>query len=344
MRHAGLIVLCAAALASGAPPASQPEQRDGADAPPAIKWERRGAASGRAIIFLPALGFPGSCWSKVAESFEKDHPIYLVTYAGTDNIPPTKPPYLGRIMRDIRVMIDQEQLKEPILAGHLLGGHIALSVAGTYPEAVGGVFCMPLIGPRPPPKMRREAALKAMAYYARGNDEMWEANLSMEAARAVEDPAIADQILKTLQKADRATYAGLIGDFFADVIEARLPKVQCPVCLVALVGRPRDSGDPDTKQMKPQEYARTVVDRMRGLYPGLARCDTMSLRGTRIVPLYDHPDRVVLPLERFLSKLANPAAPWGTTKGVENPPESHESGAGNAAGVGGKPKGQTPGG
>lgn len=339
----GMVVMLplAAAIAHAQQPTTPPARAADADAPPAIKWERRGATSGRAIIFLPALGFPGSSWSKVAEAFEKDHPVYLITYAGTDGVPPTKPPYLGRIARDVRVFIDQEKLQAPVLAGHLLGSHVALSVAAAYPDAVGGVFCMPLIGPRPPPSQRRDAALKAMKYYASGNDAMWEANLSMEAARAVEDPAIADQILKTLQKADRTTYTGLIGDYFADVIEARLPSIQCPVVLVALVPRPRESGDPDTMQMKPQEYARTVVDRMRGLYPGLARCDTMSIRGTRIVPLYDKPERVVLPLERFLEKLAKPSVSWGTTVGAGKPmhegPGTPEAPAG--AGASSRPSG-----
>lgn len=312
------IFLLFAAAASGQP-AAPPAAQNADDAPPSIKWERRGAEKGQAIIFLPALGFPGSSWAKVAAAFEKDHPVYLVTYAGTDGVPPSKPPYLGRLIRDVRAMIDAEHLNQPILAGHLLGAHVALSVAGLFPDAVGGVFCMPLIAPRPPPAVRRQAAKKAIMYYASGNEEMWEANLLMEAARSVENQETADEILKMLRGADRATYAGLAGDFLADTIEARLPNIQCPVALVALVSRPRDSSDPDTRTMKPQEFARTTVDRMRGLFPGLAKCDSMSIRGTRLVPLYDQPDRVVMPLERFVQKLANPQAHWGSTRDIPSP-------------------------
>ncbi len=327
MKRAALVFLLASACVSAQPASTQHAAAD-QDAPAAIKWEKRGAASGQAIIFLPALGFPGSSWEKVAAIFEKDHPVYLVTYAGNDGVPPTNQPFLTRIVRDVGMMIKSEKLQNPVLAGHLLGGHVALSVAAANPDAIAGVFCMPLIVPRPAPAERRKEAMKAIAYYARGTDEMWDANLSMEAARAVEDPAIADQILKKLQKADRLTYCGLIGEMVADVIEARLPQIKCPVLLVALVGRPRDSDDPDVKLMKPQEYARTVVDRMRGLFPGLARCDTVSIRGTRIVPLYDQPDRVVMPLERFLTKMADPKALWGTTLDV--PDLAHpDNGSGN---------------
>src|SRR5262245_61939271 len=103
-------------------------------APPAIHWERRGAATGRALIFLPALGFPGSSWADVYKSFEPDHPIYVVTFAGTNGVPPTKPPYLERMANDVHQLIRDEKLKDPVMVGHLLGADVALRVASSYPD------------------------------------------------------------------------------------------------------------------------------------------------------------------------------------------------------------------
>src|SRR5262249_45674350 len=111
-----------------------------ANAPPAIVWKKMGASSGRPLIFLPGLGLPGRYFSKVYEQFEKDHPVYVVTWGGAEGAPGTNPPYLPRIVDAVHGMIESEKLRGAVLVGHLFGAYVALHVAGQYPDSVGGAF------------------------------------------------------------------------------------------------------------------------------------------------------------------------------------------------------------
>jgi len=115
-----------------------------ADAP-AIVWKQLGASSDRPLIFLSALGLPGRYFEKVYEQFEKDHPVCVATYAGSDGLPATKPPFLPRIVEAVHGLIESERLQGAVLVGHLFGAYVALHVAGQYPDSVGGVFVQPIV-------------------------------------------------------------------------------------------------------------------------------------------------------------------------------------------------------
>jgi pimeloyl-ACP methyl ester carboxylesterase len=293
-----------------------------------LNWEKRGARSGRPLIFLPALGFQGSYWSKVCEAFEPSHPVYVVTFAGAPGMASCQSPCLDRLVADVHRLIEQERLERPILVGHLLGGHVALRVAGEYPESVHGVFCIPPLLVRPPLDKRSAAGVKVTEHYMTESPEMWESLLRMEATRAVHDAQLADEIMENLRKADRETYGRVMGELVADPIETWLPKIRVPVLLMVPVTLPRESGNPNEQTLKPSQYASICVDRMRLMYPGMARCDATSLRYARTFPIYEHSPQVISALERYLQRLEDPNTKWGTTVIGATPASPAPTGAG----------------
>ncbi len=279
-----------------------------------IHWEQRGSASGQALIFLPGLGFPGASWAKVAAQFEKDHPIFLATYAGTGGVPPAPPPYLGRMVAEIRELIESRKLERPILVGHLMGTQLALHVAGRYPDLVAGVFGMPVPVDRAPPEEREQRGREVTESFLKQPEEMWKPNLGTWSANGCEDPAVGRTVYALVSECDRETYAHMLGEYMADPIEDLLPKVTVPVSLLVPVSIPPNA---DVTRVRPSEYAQHLTDQTRALHAGLTRCDVISMRRARFYAPIEFPERVAFSLRRYLEKLQNKQSTWSTTVGAQ---------------------------
>lgn len=293
------------AMADGAAPR--------ADAP-LFRWEQRGASTGRPLIFLPAIGFPGSTWAAVYAPLEEKHPIVVVTFAGSDGLEPAPPPLIPRYVDALAARIAADKLDGAVIVGHLLGAHVGLRLAGQYPDRVAGVFAIPVLAALPPVAMRAETGRLARQMYLEGDDVHWDSSIRMDAIRAAGSPESAERLLALLRKADRATYAELMGEMMSDMLEEWLARIRVPVFLLAPVTLPREAAHPDLRTMKPSEYARVMVDGMCGWYPGIERCDTGAIRNTRRFAIDSNPDLVRYRLESYLKKLDDPGAKWGTTR------------------------------
>lgn len=280
---------------------------------PVLKWDRRGASTGRPLVFLPALGLPGKYWHRVYQSFEATNPIYVVTFAGSGGVPSTRPPYLDRSIEAIHSLIVSEKLKDPVLIGHYYGTHVALRVAAEYPTEVGGVFGIPLVVSRAPYDKRREAGERVTESYLERDKELWLPELIQQIRMASRRGETVDLLVEMVKETDRETYARTLGEVTADPIEKCLEKIQCPVYFIAPVPLRTRRETIEQGQERLAAMAQSRTDLIRALYPNLARCDVHALRHVELYPMLDSPGRVVLSLERFLKRLNDPKSHWDST-------------------------------
>ncbi|MFO0973489.1 MAG: alpha/beta hydrolase [Phycisphaerae bacterium] len=285
----------------------------------AFRYEKRGAATGRTLVFLPALGFAGSIWDPVIAKFEKEHPIYVLSFAGSDGIPAIKSPVIPPSVEDLHKLVEAEKIDKPIIVGQLFGGQVGMHYAAAYPDEIGGLFAIPMLYPRAPRETRTQEAQKIADEYANMGDDMWEPNMRQQLTDSIEKPALVNTLMPMLLKCDRAAYARALGEILADTIEDDLSKIKVPVFLLAPVELPAKSRDADVAQMRLGEHSRTTVTIMRGLYNNLAKVETMALRNAKLFPMVDQPDRVTFVLDRYLKKLGDPESRWGTTVGESLP-------------------------
>jgi pimeloyl-ACP methyl ester carboxylesterase len=79
----------------------------------------------------PILLFPGfACTSDVFDGFKEelkqDHELHSFTFAGFGGIPPIGFPWLPQIKEEIEIYINDNNLQNPIIIGHSLGGTLGL--------------------------------------------------------------------------------------------------------------------------------------------------------------------------------------------------------------------------
>ena len=279
----------------------------------AITWKKLGASSGQPLIFLPALGIPGRYWSKVYEQFEKDHPIYVVTFAGSDGVPAIKPPYIDQFVEGVHQLIEKEKLNKPVLIGHLFGAHVALRVAGQYPDSVGGVFVQPMIWGKKTPEEQRKDAEEQRARYRDCAPEMWVPTLTVDINSVIEDGDIGREVVALVSKADQATFAQAVYEMFMDDLSSVLPKIKVPVFLMSPVFVAAKRVDIDRNYERMSSLAAKRRDMMYEQFPNIERCDTLLMRNWLFFSMMEAPGRLGFSLSRYIKRLGDPKATWDTT-------------------------------
>ena len=102
-------------------------------------WLRPG--NDPALVLIPGSFNDRFCWEKVIENLEQEIKIIIIELRGHGNSWP--PPLNGTIeqfSKDVIQVIRKLKLKSFFVAGHSIGGMIALQVAKTCPEDVAGVI------------------------------------------------------------------------------------------------------------------------------------------------------------------------------------------------------------
>ena len=113
-------------LLSGAPAA----------APYAFTVEVAGA--GPPVVLIPGLGCQGAVWGPISARLEKDHTVHRLTLAGFGSQAAVPAPMLETVRRDLLRYLDDRKLAKPVLVGHSLGGMLALWIAASAPDRIGG--------------------------------------------------------------------------------------------------------------------------------------------------------------------------------------------------------------
>ena len=101
--------------------------------------------NGPAVILIPGLASSGDVWQSTVETLQQNYQLHILTLAGFAGVAPIPAQNWGNgyltlqqdaILRYIR----EQQLQKPVVIGHSLGGYLALALAATAPEQIGGAI------------------------------------------------------------------------------------------------------------------------------------------------------------------------------------------------------------
>lgn len=281
--------------------------------PGRVKWERRGAATGRPIVIVPSFGLSPKHWEKLVGLLESNHPVYLVTLPGAVGVPAGGPPYLDNAAASLSEMIRREKLEGAIVVGHWLSVPVVLRIAADESVPVAGVALMPLRVKPPPPDVRATLAAEYIQRTQAIQDDMWKPSVRMTIQTLTDDTALHDSLQDELAAADRAAYTACVGETLADLYEDILPRIRVPVLLIANVTLPMKSDHEEIQSMTVGQRAQMMTDRLKTLFPGLRKCQFSTIRDARMFMMHEQPGPLSRILDRFDKKLADPDFAWDST-------------------------------
>jgi pimeloyl-ACP methyl ester carboxylesterase len=129
--------------------------------------ERFGHAGGRSIVLIPAL-FCGSWeWNAQIDALAPRYDVLAVTLPGFDGRPMvTGDALMARAARSLHALIASYHLRRPIVAGHSLGGTLAVYFGENYPGDASAIVTVEGGYPIAPTQAQRDARVaKSVAAY-----------------------------------------------------------------------------------------------------------------------------------------------------------------------------------
>lgn len=100
---------------------------------------------GPALILIPGLASSGEVWQTTVEAFKDNYQLHILTLAGFAGNKPLPAEqwskgYLALQQQAIMRYIKQQQLVKPVIIGHSLGGYLALALASSTSDVIGGAI------------------------------------------------------------------------------------------------------------------------------------------------------------------------------------------------------------
>jgi 3-oxoadipate enol-lactonase len=234
-----------------------------------ISYERRGR--GTPLVLIHGYPLDHSIWDEVAGLLENDFDLILPDLRGFGESTTVETPYgMDAIAEDIAQLLKKLGIEKAALAGHSMGGYVALAFAKKYPDQVSGLALVSsqLLAD---PADRKEGRYKTAA-------EVAEKGVSAVAGMTDKlsiDQGIRDSVRPLIE---RQSKSGVIGALKAmaerEDATSSLPDFKFPVVLV--------HGDAD--QLIP-------IDRAREVKGVRAASHLTELPGVGHLPMLEAPEQ-----------------------------------------------------
>ena len=126
-----------------------------------LAYERRG--KGAPLVLIHGYPLDHSIWNDVAAQLENDFDLILPDVRGFGDSTTIDSPYsLSDIANDLAALLDSLGVDQTALAGHSMGGYIALAFAKAFPKRVTGLALVSSQAAKDTPE-RKEGRYKTAA-------------------------------------------------------------------------------------------------------------------------------------------------------------------------------------
>lgn len=192
----------------------------------------------QSVIFVPGFACSGDVWQETAEALGEAYTCYRLTMPGFAGVEPEENPSFESWVEQLSCFIRNEDIRNPILVGHSMGGGLALAVAADNPRLVQKVVvvdalpCLmaltnPAFTPATPPDCSA-----IVRRFTEMNDEQFARMQRMSAAGLTTDTSKLDVIVEWGLRSDRKTYAQLYCDYSNTDIRQRIKHITAPVLVL----------------------------------------------------------------------------------------------------------------
>lgn len=191
------------------------------------------SGSGRPIIFIPGLGCPGEVWAETVEHLAADFESHVLTLSGFAGRAAIDEPLSAAVRRDLTRYIRSNQLEDPVIVGHSMGGFIAYWIASYHPELVGPVI---IVDASPALSGDIDDAKQLRLKWRHASDELYVQQLRSAFRGMTSVPARMAPVIELVTRSDRKAIGDAIYEMMTTNLIGAVKDIEAPVLVVAADG------------------------------------------------------------------------------------------------------------
>jgi len=253
-------------------------------------FEVKVTGEGNPILLFPGFACTGEVWDTTVAELSKEYECHVFTFAGFGDVAAIEKPWLPKIKEGIKAYVSENELENPVLLGHSLGGALALWMAAegnSYKELII-VDALPSTGALMMPDFKSEYMVYDSPYNKQllaMNDTDFETMVFQMASGMTKEKSNQEIIKNWMIQADRETYVYGYTDLLKLDLREDLSKINAPVTILAAT-------DPYGLEMAKSTY---------GLqYKALAEYTIEFANGSSHFIMYDQPQWFIENLKNAL--------------------------------------------
>jgi N-formylmaleamate deformylase len=198
------------------------------------------SGKGAPVVLIPGLACGGKVWDSTVARYQKSHELHVLTLAGFAGVPAIDGPLLPTVRTELAAYIREHGLHKPVVVGHSLGGFLAMWLAATEPDLLGGIVAvdsLPFFAAIYDPNAT-EASAKPKAEMMRqmmlgATPEGFAAQNRMALMNMISDPKNIEPIAAMGRATSPKAAATAVYEAMTTDLRPLLPKVRVPALIVA---------------------------------------------------------------------------------------------------------------
>ncbi len=194
---------------------------------------------GQPILFFPGFTCTAAVWEDTVNELSKNYEYHVFTFSGFGGVAPVEKPWFPKIKNGVEAYVKKENLKNPIIVGHSLGGTLGLWLATEKKHPFSKVVvvdALPATGALIIPNFNSENLIYESPWNKQmlGMDDASFAAMATQMARGmVLNKEKIEQIKDWILQADRETYVYSYTDLLKLDLREDISKIDIPVTILA---------------------------------------------------------------------------------------------------------------
>jgi len=195
--------------------------------------------TGQPMILIPGLECPGEVWQSVIAHYQAKYQVHSLTLAGFAGELAVPGLRLADVRDDLIRYIREKKLARPVIAGHSLGGFLALWIAASAPDLVGRVisvdglpFLPALMNAAATADESKASAAQMRSLYASLTPEQLENMTRMALGQMISDAGDIGRVTKWAARSDAAFVGQAMYDLMTTDLRPEMRQVSVPLLLI----------------------------------------------------------------------------------------------------------------
>lgn len=224
---------------------------------------------GKPVILIPGLMSSGDVWNSVVRKFEDQAQLHVLSVAGFAGQAPIEEPSIQRLADEIHQYIENNNLQNPIIVGHSLGGFTAMLLATQHPDSIGQIISvdgLPFIGPvftgsnTTTVDALLPQAQQMKRYFASMSAQQLAQQTKMGITRQTLEPSGQKLVIDMALQSDPITVSQLMFDVMTTDLRDQLVALKHSITLIGASGALPNQAAKDQTQLLYQQQLQNTAD------------------------------------------------------------------------------------